>query len=202
MKSDCHFWSKVTVTFLVGALPAWAGTIETEFIQRPWSKQVVRELEVGRHHVRWRHLVSRRDGLFTGARFTAPLGRQEAWDRATAYTDIGQITPGVTAVRFLEDTPARQVIQVDIKVLWKELRLTFEVERDPPEIVRFRLLHQILGEYRGALWLEPTPDGQGTVMDLATWFKPSRPVPLGLLLVVERMVLLQGAREFLESCEP
>ena len=57
----------------------------------------------------------------------------------------------------------------------------------------------LLGEYRGVCWLEDAP--QGTVVELATWLKPSRPIPTGLLLFVERKTFLDGVRNFLEECE-
>lgn len=184
--------------------PAWAGSIDTAFIEQPWPRQWVRELEVGPHPVRWRQRASKQDGLFAGVRFTAPLPRQRVWELANRYDDIGTLTPGVTAVRFLEQSPTRQVIQIDVKVLWKTLRLTFEVEQTPPEAIRFRLVNELLGEYRGVCRFEeaaPGADGRpATALELSTWLKPARPVPAGLLLAVERMVLLQGARGFLETC--
>lgn len=194
-----------------------AATIDTDFIERPWPKQWVREFEVGRYPVRWRQRVSKQDGLFAGVRFTARLPRQAVWDLANDYQDIGRITPGVTAVRYLERSETREVIQLDVKILWKQLTLTFEVEKEPPRIMRFRLVNEALGEYRGiSVFAEEEPAGPatndvgggaggerpaGTGVEMATWLKPSRPVPLGLLLLAERVVMLQAAREFLESCD-
>ena len=187
----------VAVLFLPATLSA--GTIDTEFLQRPWLKQVVRHLEVGRYEVQWRQRAARREGIFAGVRFRAPLDRQAVWDKTSDVSSLGRMTPGVTAVRFLEEGPTRQVIQLDIKVLWKTLQLTFEVEQDPPRAIRFRLVNEMLGEYRGVCWLEESqPD---TIVELATWLKPSRPVPTGLLLFVERMTFLQGVESFLEACE-
>ena len=161
---------------------------------------------MGRHPVRWRQRASKADGLFAGVRFTAPLPQQAVWDLANDYQDVGQITPGVTAVRYLERSETREVIQLDVKVLWKTLTLTFEVEKEPPRLMRFRLVNEALGEYRGiSVFAEEGPAGgahpSGTGVELATWLKPSRPVPMGLLLLVERMAMLQAAREFLETCE-
>ena len=193
---------------LCAALSAGAATIDTEFLQQPWPKQRVRDLEVGRYEVRWRERASRKDGIFAGVRFTAPLERQRVWELSNDYTSIGTMTPGVTAVHFLEQTPTRQVIQIDVKVLWKTLRLTFEVEQEPPQAIRFRLVNQAIGEYRGVCLFEEaqnpaSPNGatRHTNVELATWLKPSRPVPMGLLLFVELMTLLQGTKEFLYSCE-
>ena len=187
---------------------AWAGTIDTDFLQQPWPKQRVRETEVGRYAVRWRERASKQDGIFAGVRFSAPLDRQATWNLANAYHDIGAMTPGVTAVRVIEQSENRQVIQIDVKVLWKTLRLNFEVEQEPPHAIRFRLANQALGEYRGlCVFEEPpgrtagAPAKTATDVELVTWLKPSRPVPMGLLLIVERMTLLQGARAFLESCD-
>ena len=177
-----------------------AGTIDTEFLQKPWPKQIVRHLEVGRYEVQWRQRASRRDGIFAGVRFLAPLDRQSVWDKTNDFSEIGRMTPGVTAVRFLEQGPTRQVIQLDVKVLWKTLQLTFEVEQDPPRAIRFRLVNEVLGEYRGVCWLEEGSQA-GTLVELATWLQPSRPVPMGLILVVERMTFLEGVKSFLEECE-
>jgi hypothetical protein len=79
-------------------------------------------------------------------------------------------------------------------------KLRFEVERDPPRAIRFRLAHQGLGEYWGLCRFEEDEERKTTV-ELATWVQPARPVPLRLLLVVERMMLLKGVREFLDACE-
>ena len=143
---------------------------------------------------------------FAGVRFTAPLAQQAVWDLANDYQDVGRITPGVTAVRYLERSETREVIQLDVKVLWKQLTLTFEVEKEPPRIMRFRLVNEALGEYRGiSVFAQEEPEGgEGaprTGVEMATWLKPNRPVPMGLLLLVERMAMLQAAREFLETCE-
>ena len=187
---------------------AAAGTIDTGALERRWPKERVRETEVGRYPVRWREWASRKDGVRTGVRFLAPLGRQAVWDFATDYKDVGTHVPGVTAVRFLEESPTRQVIQLDIKVLWKILQLTFEVERDPPNALRFRLANQAIGEYLGLCTFEEasglaTRDDSkpATTVELSTWLKPSRPIPLGLVLLVERMTLLPGVKNFLKGCE-
>jgi hypothetical protein len=181
----------------------FAGTIDTSFLEGSWPKQLVRELEVGRYPVRWRQRASASDGIFAGIRFLAPLPRQVMWEQSTDYSDIGQITPGVTAVRYLEQSEHRQVIQIDAKVLWKTLQMTFEVEQEPPKAIRFRLTNEALGDYRGLCTFEETPTstGPGTTAELITWLKPSRPVPMGALLLLERMVLLRAVREFLQECE-
>lgn len=185
-------------------LPAQAGTIDTHFLEQPWRRQMVRELEVGRHQVRWRQQANKREGIFAGVRFTAPHPRQAVWDLASDYSDVGAMTPGVSAVRFVERSPERQVIHVDVTILWKTLTLTFEVEQEPPAAMRFRLNNELLGEFRGVSIFEevPMPDGGvGTAVELSTWLKPSRPVPMGLLLVVERITLLQGVKRFLDTCD-
>ena len=200
----------IGLALLCAAATASAGTIDAAFLKPPWPRQVVREFEVGRYPVRWRQRASRTDGLFVGVRFDAPLGRQAVWERANDYTDIGRITPGVTAVRFLERSPTRQVIQLDVKILWKMVRLTFEVEQDPPKEIRFRWADRQFGEIRGlCVFEEPRdsterPGGRpaATTIEMMTWFKPSRPVPLGVLLVVERMAVLHAVKDFLASLTP
>ena len=168
----------------------------------------MQQLEVGRHEVQWRQRISRTEGLFAGVAFTAPIRRTRMWQRATAYTDIGRTIPGVLAVQYLERRPERQVIQVDLKVLWRTLRLTFEVEQEAPNAIRFQLIHQYVGEYRGLCVFEELPSASAdgarsaaTRVNLTTWYQPSRPVPLRLLLLVERIALLQGIESFLASCE-
>ena len=192
-----HFSS--TVILLAAAAPILAGAIDTGFIEQPWPKQRLHETEVGRHPVVWRERASKPDGIFAGVRFTAPLPRAEVWALSNEYEDIGKITPGVVAVRYRERTERREVIEVDVKMLWKTLTLVFEVENDPPAAVRFRLLNEALGEYRGVSKFDEAPDG--TTVELLTWLKPNRPVPMRLLLVVERIAMLQASRTFLERCD-
>ena len=173
--------------------------IDTALLEGPWPNQRVRETEVGRYPVRWRSRIAKREGIFAGLRFTAPLDAQTIWGMSSDYHDIGTKVPGVKAVRFLEQTETREVIAIDVKVLWKELTLTFEVEREPPRVMRFRLVNAALGEYRGVAVY--APEGTGTTVELSTWLQTAHPVPAGLLLGVERIALLQGAREFLEDCD-
>jgi len=192
-------WLTIWVLGVGGVVSA--EPLDVEFLRQPWPNEIVRELEVGRYPVRWRQRVSRQDGLFAGVRYEAPLSRQAVWDRAADYHDIGRLTPGVRAVRFLEDTPTRQVIQLDVKVLWKHVTLTFEVERDPPREIRFRWPGGRWGELTGVCVFQDGSVPGRTMVELATRFQPSRPLPLGLLLVVERAALLGAVKEFLESCD-
>ena len=177
-----------------------AGTIDTAFLERPWPKQRTQETEVGRYAVTWRQRADKKEGIFAGVRFTAPLDREAVWMLANEYEDIGAMTPGVTAVRYVERSELREVIEVDVKILWKSLTLRFEVEKEPPAIVRFRLTNEALGEYRGFSRFEESGAGQ-TAVELVTWLKPNRPVPMRLLLVVERIAMLQASRQFLKRCE-
>jgi len=182
------------------AVPLRAGTIDTAFLERPWPKERIRETEVGRHAVTWREYASKPEGIFAGVRFAAPLDRDKVWALANEYADVGSSTPGVTAVRYVERSERRDVIEVDVKILWKSLTLRFEVEKEPPVLVTFRLVNEALGEYRGLSRFEEAGAGQ-TAVDLVTWLKPNRPVPIRLLLIVERIAMLQAAREFLKRCE-
>jgi len=183
----------------VCAPAVWAGSIETEFLEQPWPRQMVREYEVGKWPVRWRQKASVTEGIFAGASFNTTTPLEQTWELATDYTDLGSMTPGVTAVRMIEQTPTRQVIQIDIKVLWKTLRLRFEIEQERPDAVRFRLVNPELGEYRGVCLMRQEPNH--TQVELATWLKPAVRLPSGLILSVERIVLLRGIRNFLETCE-
>ncbi len=184
---------------VAGATLVDAGTIDTSFIEQEWPKQLVREFEVGRHQIRWRQRGSRRDGIFAGVRFASRLPRAQVWALATNYRDVSPKIPGVAAMRFVEATPLRQVIEIEMHVLFRRFVLRFEVEQEPPSAIRFRLVNAALGEFRGmCLFADAAP---GTAMELAIWIKPVRPLPIGFLLAAERMILLQGVRNFLDSCE-
>ena len=178
---------------------------DTSMLEQPWPKAKTSELEVGRYPVRWRHFASKRHGIYAGVRFDVPLGREEVWRRSNEYQDVGKTIPGVEAVRYLEQSDTHELIQIDVKVLWKELTLNFEIEKDPPRLMRFQLRNPSFGEYRGVCLYEerqdPATGATTTSVDLSTWLDPARPVPLRMLLMVERMALLQGARKFLEACD-
>ncbi|MDP3722329.1 MAG: SRPBCC family protein, partial [Candidatus Omnitrophota bacterium] len=167
-----------TLTYgLVGLFllsPLGEAAIDTDFLQQSWSRQWVRHVEVGRHQVRWRQRASRTDGIFAGVRFEVPLDRQAVWERSNDYTDLSTMTPGVTAVRWIERQEHRQVLQVDVKVLWKRLTLTFEVEQDPPTAMRFRLVHPIVGEYRGLCVFEASaaPKAGSPAFAVSPWRQP------------------------------
>lgn len=212
-RSRCGRVTAGVVQAAIGAVcaasGAWAATIDTDFIQGPWPKQTSRSFEVGKHEVQWRQRASRSEGVFAGVRFKVPLDRQAVWDLGHDYRGLGRVTPGVTAVRLLERQPTRQVIELDVKVFWKMLQLTFEVEQEPPRVTRFRLVNEAVGEYRGVCVFEELSSGRAakaaasrhTVVELSTWLKPSRPIPASLVLLAERITLLQGVRGFLETCE-
>lgn len=178
---------------------AWAGSIDTTLLEQRWPKQREREFEVYKYPVRWRQRVTKREGIFAGAKFLSPSPLQRTWDLATDYADVGRMTPGVSSVRFLENTPARQVVEVDVKVLWKDLTLTFEVEQDPPRAIRFRLVNDFIGEYRGVGLFHP--EGEGAAVELTTWIQPAVKISPGLILWAERVVMMKGIRKFLETCE-
>ncbi len=184
---------------LLVAAPVLAGFIDTGALERPWPKQWTHTYEVGKYPIAWRQRASRQEGIFASARFVAPSSLERTWTLATDYTDLGRMTPGVSAVTILEETPTRRVIQIDMKVLWKTIRLVFEIEQEPPKAVRFRLVNRFVGDYRGVCLMRP--EGSGTAVELATWLQPAVRVPKGLVLSVERMLVLKGVREFLKTCE-
>jgi len=197
-------WLILCVVGMSGSVAA--ASIDTALLEQPWPKPWVHEYEVGRYPVRWRQSAGAPQGVLAGVRFEAPLAREAVWGLTTEYTDVGRMVPGVRAIRILQEGPNRKVIQVEVKVLWKELRLSFEIEQDPPRAIRFRLVNAGLGEFRGLVTLEERPaahPGQstGTVVELSMWLKTERPIPVKLLLLVERMSLLQGTRRFLEACD-
>jgi len=189
-----------------GAAVLAAAAIDTETIERPWPKEHTREYEVGRDTVRWRQKVDKRQGLFAGMRFTVPRERQAVWKLSNDYSGVGHITPGVEAVRYIKEGPNRQIIEVDMKVLWKLFTLRFEMEQEPPKAVRFRWADERFGEYLGvAVFEEVAGTGKdaapATRVDLSTRFLPVHPVPMHLLLGVERIAMLTAAKKFLKACE-
>ncbi|MBI4343689.1 MAG: hypothetical protein HY601_02615 [Candidatus Omnitrophica bacterium] len=194
------------IWFLIcAASPALASEpIDTAFLQGAWPKQRVRTLEIGRYPARWRQQASRADGVFAGLEFEAPCPRQELWSRTTDYADLRDDVPGVLKVEVTPQGPGRWEVTVQMQVLWKTFRLRFEVEEARlagQDEVRFRLSHPVIGEYRGVCWLRDAAGSGRTAVGLATWLQPARPVPVRLILLVERMALLRGMRNFLESLE-
>ena len=180
--------------------------IDTEALQQPWSKQHTHDYELGRHNVRWRQKLNKQEGLWTGVSFTVPRPRFVVWGLSNDYSDMGKMTPGVQAVRIRQEGVNRKVIQVDMKILWKELTLTFEFEENPPDTLRFRWYDARFGEYTGiATFAEVAAKSEKesaqTAVELSTRFKPYRSVPLRLLLGVERMAMLSATRDFLKTCE-
>lgn len=184
---------------LLGSCQAWAAGIDTAFLEQPWPRQYEREFEAYKYPVRWRQKITKTKGIFAGAAFSSPSPLQRTWELATDYADVGRMTPGVSGVRFLERTPTRQVVEVDIKVLWKDLTLRFEVEQDPPHAIRFRLVNDFIGEYRGVGWFRQA--GQGTAVEVATWIQPAMRISPGLIIWAERVVMMKGIRNFLQTCE-
>jgi hypothetical protein len=178
--------------------------IDAAGLEEAWPKQRIQELEVGRHAVRWRHKASRAEGIFSGIRFTAPAPVETVWERAADYQGIGPTVPGVRRVRTADQGEGRQVVDIDAKVLWREFTMRFEVEQDPPNTMRFRLVRPAVGEFQGIARFRPagSPEAPGTVIELSTWLRPTRAVPIRLLLAVERMAMLHGTKAFLGQFEP
>ncbi len=184
---------------------AWA-VIDTEALQQSWPKQHVHDYELGRYNVRWRQKLSKQKGLWAGVSFTVPQPRSVVWGLSNDYSDVGKMTPGVQAVRIRQEGANRKVVQIDMKILWKELTLTFEFEEDPPDTLRFRWYDNRFGEYIGiAVFTESVAKSEKepaqTTVELSTHFESYRPVPLRLLLGVERAAMLSATRDFLKSCE-
>ncbi|HEX9780700.1 MAG TPA: SRPBCC family protein [bacterium] len=175
------------------------GAIETEFIEAAWRERPGTELEVGPHPVRWRQHVGEAGELFAGVAFTAPLAREAFWEVAADPDELEAVSPDIVSVTVLESSPSRRVVQIDARILWMTVPLTFEIEEDRPELIRFRLLSGLIGEFRGVCRLtdeaDQAPDEPRTSVELSTWLNPSRPVPGRLVLALERMVMLNGVRE-------
>ena len=188
--------------FLIGLLclaPPLSAEQSTRLLE-PWPEQRSRTYEVDKYPVAWRQKASKAEGVFAGVRFTAPTPPQQAWDLATGYDDIGQGTAGVTSVKVTPLAEGRERIDVSLKVLWKRVTLHFDVERHPPELVMFRLDNPRIGDYEGVCRF--SPDGQGTRLEAATRFRPAmRGVPYRLMLLAERITILNGIKSFLALCE-
>lgn len=188
--------------------PDVTAAINTDGLAKPWPKQRTRQYEVWRYNVRWRERLDKKEGIFAGVQFEAPLDRQAVWTLSSDYGDVGATVSGVTAVRYLERSPAREVIQIDVKILWKSLTLTIEVEQEPPRTLRFRFVNNGIVDYLGVCTFEERmvsvpgkPPAPATVVELSTWLKPGRPVPMRLLLIVERTAMLNATKMFLKECE-
>lgn len=183
-----------------------SAAIDTQSLDRPWPKQYTHTYEIGRTPVVWRHRVSKKDGLWTGARFVAPRPRNQVWALSNDYSDLGKMTPGVKAVRIRQQGERRRVVEVDMKILWKAFTFTFEFEEDPPNAIRFRWHDARFGEYIGIATFAEAAAKPGepvtqTEVELSTRFEPNGAAPLRLLLGVERMAMLSATRDFLKSCE-
>ncbi len=192
------------VTTAANELAAWE-PIDTASLEAPWPRQLEREIEVGRENVVWRQRGSRKEGIFAGIRFQVPVDRPRAWELANDYSDVGSHTEGIRSVRVIDEAPGRRRVLVEAAVLWITLRLDFEIEEREPESMRFRLRNPEIGQYTGYCRFEPAEpnpqSGPATIIEFATQFKPVRPIPVGLALLAERMVLLRGVRAFLETVD-
>lgn len=190
----------------LSGLAAWgasAPTVDVEALRQPWRNERARVVEVGRHPVRWRHAIRRREGLKAGVRFTAPLPRRDVWTLATDYRAIGRMTPGVSDVQVTPAGPQRQRVAVEVRVLWKQLRMVLDVEHDPPQQVRFLWRHPQIGALQGLCTFDASQplETDATLVECSSWFQPSRQAPLGLLAAVERAALLHAVHQFLSACD-
>jgi hypothetical protein len=182
-----------------------AGQIDTGWIEAPWPKERHQELEVGSDTVIWRWSRSKTE-VYAGADFTVPIDRGLMWQQTTNFDELKQIAPGVQSIKVLKEEPDYQVVELVMKVLWYTVTMRFELEREAPELTRFRLMSQELGEYVGYMRLTPTTvetkEGPvvGTAVKMGTWLKPAMPVSTRLILMAERMVLLSSIREFIQDC--
>ena len=190
----------LALLFAVTAVPiSAASTLGTEWLSDTWPGERVRTIEVRNHPVRWRQAKRRDEGAFAGVRFHAPIARSDAWAASTDYPRVGRTLSPVTRVTVTEKGGGLRLVEVEGKILWRTVRLAFEVEQEPPDLLRFRLVKSRLGEYEGICLFEPAAGG-GTTIELSTRVLPaSARVPLGMLLVFERMAMLQGVQGFLEA---
>lgn len=201
--------AKAALVVLAALLASTAfcfAAIDTGSLEQPWPKQLCRDYEAGRFPVKWRHKLIKKEGLFAGVSFTAKGGLQAVWDLATDYSNVDKATAAIQALRVREESANRQSVEVELKVLWKTMTLTFEVEKEAPNALRFRWNDMRFGEFKGvALFSEEAaskenPEG-GTRVAVSTLFHPYRAAPLRLLLGFQRMAMLHASRDFLEACE-
>ena len=65
----------------------------------------------------------------------------------------------------------------------------------------------MLGEYRALVSMKEATDAfhssepAKTLVEMSTWLKPPRPVPMRLLAAMQRMMFLRATKEFLQECE-
>ena len=202
----CRTWGGVAVACV--AATAAAATIDTRFFDRPWPHEWTHRYEVGRHVVDWRQGGSRATGTFARARAAVPLPQETVWELSNDFPALGRMTPAVKAVRMLDEQPAHQIIEVDLHVFWKHLRLTFEVDKQPPRAMQFRLIHSGAGQCQGVCLLTENPQAlvngkamPSTTIELVIWVKPTRRISTRLLLFVKRTTILQGIKAFLAACD-
>lgn len=170
-------------------------------LEGPWPGQREHTYEVGHAQVQWRQRASATEGMFTGARFTAAVPRERAWVLSNDYSGLGTKTPGIQAIRVVEESPHHKRFEVDIKVLWKSATLRIELDEEPPELLRFRMDTLRLGRYIGRARMRAV-DASHTEVDLATWLSPPTRVPRGLVMWAQRVAIFGGIRNFLKACEP
>ena len=182
-----------------GAVPVSAA-IDTASLEEAWPKEKTSALEVGKYPIQWRQSVTKEQGIRISARFTAPLPMDRTSRQIADYTALKSMVPGVTTVRRTEESAGRQVVEMDAKVLWKTLRLAFEVEPTPPDLTRFHLLNERLGDYRGLCRLRDAGQGR-TDVEMITALKPTIHLPMSLRLLAERRMFLTGIRNFLDTCD-
>lgn len=172
-----------------------------EYLARPWPRERARHIEVGRTDVVWREATLKHRQILAGADFTVPSDVATTWSALTDYRALGPLTPGVTRVELLEETPTRRLVQVTIalRTLFgtRTLQLRYAIDQEPPRWVTFRLLENPFVDYRGRV--ELTAADGGTRLALATALHPRVAIPSWLLLWVERHVVLGGIRTWLTT---
>jgi hypothetical protein len=182
-----------------------AEPIDVEWLRGAWARAPAREFEVGRHPVQWRQQVGTDGGVLAGLEFAAPCGREALWRQLADAPALGRHLPGVRAVAVTPQGPDRRLIEVTMRVLWKELRLRFEVEQQrlgAEDEVRVRLSHEALGEFLGLCALrDGSGEARSSTVRFVSLLRPGRPVPSGVILWAQRAALVRGARNFLASAE-
>ncbi len=182
------------------------GSIQTGDLTHKWVEYSERTYEVRRYDVDWRWRVSSDEKIHTGLSFTLPFPRQLLWNQSLKYSLIGEKTRGVKKIEVLYQDAHREIVQVTLKVLWKTATLKIEFERNEPREIRFQIDHSKFGHFRGVVEFKEVPRAgdhlqKATEGELTAVFQPAYDLPSGIVLMVQRMVLLRGLRAYFELCE-
>ncbi len=165
-----------------------------------------REYEVHKYVVTWYAMAPGENKLYSRASYDLPFPRQLIWDEAIKYEQVAKSARGVKRLDVLYEDEHKQVVELAIKVLWTDWVFQFEIEREAPRTMTFRVDHPKLGQCRG--YSEFTEKGKvgasemaQTHVELVMSLEPAVSVPDNMVLMIQKMIVLRGLRSFFELCE-